>query len=262
MKFYSIVCAAILCIGLTWNAFAQDRIELRVMTYNIHHGEGIDGKLDLERIAAVINSVAPDFVALQEVDNQTERTNKVDQVKVLSELTGLHYAYGKALDFQGGAYGNAFLSRYPIEQSKVHILPKSADREQRVFLQSNVKIANEKMITFIATHLDNSSAVDRMAAVEMMDTLLPGMTNPILFAGDMNAVPESAEMTTLMKTFTPAIMNAPLLTSPAENPRRQIDYIFYYPSSRWQTKKVEVLDEAVASDHRALMAVIELLIKN
>ena len=52
---------------------------LRVLSYNIHHAEGIDGKLDVARIARVINDCQPDLVALQEVDKLVERTESIDQ---------------------------------------------------------------------------------------------------------------------------------------------------------------------------------------
>ena len=46
-------------------------VVLRVMTYNIHHAEGLDGKVDLERIANVIRQSNADVIALQEVDKNT-----------------------------------------------------------------------------------------------------------------------------------------------------------------------------------------------
>src|SRR4051794_910403 len=81
----------------------------RVLTYNIHHGEGTDGRLDLGRIAGVIKSCQADVVGLQEVDQATERSGGVDQAATLSELTGLHATFGKAIDYRGGAYGLAVL---------------------------------------------------------------------------------------------------------------------------------------------------------
>ena len=71
----------------------------------------------------MINSVRPDLVALQEVDQNTTRTLKVDQAAELARLTGLHFAYGKAMDYEGGGYGQAILSRYPIRHSEVYFLP-------------------------------------------------------------------------------------------------------------------------------------------
>jgi endonuclease/exonuclease/phosphatase family metal-dependent hydrolase len=245
-------------IGLLSHTAVSETITLRVLTYNIHHGEGVDGVFDLERIAKVIQSVNPDIVALQEVDRETTRVSGVDQAQVLADLTGMHMAYGKALDYQGGQYGNAVLSKFQISESKVTMLPKSEDREQRVFLQTEIEMIDKTVITFVATHLDNASAVDRMSGVEVMESLLPKFNTPVLFAGDMNAVPDSDVIVRLMKTMTSSILDQPLLTSPSENPQRQIDYIFSYPKSRWKTKHVEVLDEAVASDHRALFAILEL----
>ena len=78
---------------------------VRALTYNIHHGEGTDGRLDLSRLAAIISSAAPDLVALQEVDLGTARAGGVDQLAELGRLTGMHPVFGKAMDYQGGAYG-------------------------------------------------------------------------------------------------------------------------------------------------------------
>ena len=82
---------------------------LKVMSYNIHHGEGIDRRLDLERIAAVIADSGADIVALQELDQSTRRTGGVAQTEVLAHHLGMHHQFAKALHFQGGAYGLAVL---------------------------------------------------------------------------------------------------------------------------------------------------------
>ncbi|HEY3237285.1 MAG TPA: endonuclease/exonuclease/phosphatase family protein, partial [Polyangiaceae bacterium] len=87
---------------------------LRLVTYNTHHGECVDGRFELERLAAIIRSLDPDLVGLQEVDNLTVRSGNVDQARVLGELTGMRHAFGRAMDFDGGEYGEAVLSRWPI----------------------------------------------------------------------------------------------------------------------------------------------------
>ncbi len=86
---------------------------LRIMTYNIHHCEGTDRQIDIERIAEIIRKSGCDLVALQEVDRRTTRSNQVDQLTELARLTGLHPYFGKAIDFGGGEYGVAILSKYP-----------------------------------------------------------------------------------------------------------------------------------------------------
>ena len=111
---------------------------LRVLTYNIHHGEGLDGRLDLARTAAIVSGADPDLVALQEVDRGTRRTGGQDQVAELERLTGMHAVFGKAMDYQGGAYGVAVLSRSPIRRISNRRLPGSPDREPRTALSVDV----------------------------------------------------------------------------------------------------------------------------
>ena len=83
---------------------------LRVLTYNIHHGEGTDGRIDLPRLAEVMATAQPDLVALQEVDEATDRVSGVNELDELAKLTHMHPAFGKAMNFSGGQYGVAVLS--------------------------------------------------------------------------------------------------------------------------------------------------------
>jgi hypothetical protein len=130
-------------------------LRLRVLCYNIHHAEGIDRKLDVPRIARVILSVKPDLVALQEVDNKTERTQRVDQAAELARLIQMKSIFGANIDFQGGHYGNAILSRFPITRHKNHHLPNVDMGEQRGVLESMIKVSKEQSILFLATHFDH-----------------------------------------------------------------------------------------------------------
>src|SRR5215207_5374554 len=90
---------------------------LRVMTYNIHVGVGMDKKLDLQRIAGVINQEHPDLVGLQEVDRGVRRTEGKDEIVELAAMTRMHFAFAPNLDYQGGKYGVAILSRWPIKDT-------------------------------------------------------------------------------------------------------------------------------------------------
>ncbi len=101
----------------------QGPTTLRILAYNIHHGAGNDEVLDLERIAELIRSLDPDLVALQEIDNRTERTGGVAQAARLGQLTGMGSAFGKFMDYQGGEYGMAVLSRLDYEKPTNHVLP-------------------------------------------------------------------------------------------------------------------------------------------
>ena len=86
------------------------------MTYNIHVGVGMDKQLDLQRIADVILKEKPDLVGLQEVDRGVKRTQGIDEIVKLAQMTHMEYAFAHNLDFQGGQYGVAILSRFAIQK--------------------------------------------------------------------------------------------------------------------------------------------------
>ena len=109
--------------------------EVKVITYNIHHGNppAEKGKIDLDAIAEVISNSKADFALLQEVENGTTRSFGQNQAKELSQKSGLkYYMFFKAIDFSGGDYGIAILSRFPADSSKSILLYAQEGGEQRV----------------------------------------------------------------------------------------------------------------------------------
>lgn len=235
---------------------------LRVLSYNIHHGAGMDGKLDLERIARVINDTGADLVALQEVDRGVKRTEGIDEPAVLAELTGMHAVFEKNIDFQGGEYGNAVLSRFPVEHYRNHPLPQSVPGEQRGMLEVHITVAG-RPIVFYATHFDyHGDDGERLASVKMLRELLEaGDAQTAIVAGDLNALPDSRVMDRvrecLVDTYDPE--TGPGHTFPANEPDRRIDYILHTPGAGLETLECRVIDEPVASDHRPLLTVFEFI---
>jgi endonuclease/exonuclease/phosphatase family metal-dependent hydrolase len=104
---------------------------LRVMTYNIHVGVGMDKKLDLPRIAGVINAQHPDLVGLQEVDRGVTRTQRIDEIAELAKLTRMDYAFAFNLRYQGGQYGVAILSSFPIRATDHRLFQNTREAERR-----------------------------------------------------------------------------------------------------------------------------------
>lgn len=236
---------------------------ITVLSYNIHHGEGTDAKVDLERIAAVIRAAAPDLVALQEVDRVTRRTGGVNQAQELACLTGMQYLFGRTIDYQGGMYGNAVLSRLPVNGFANRALPFTPGREARgvaqVHLYSGPAEAGHALFRLFATHLDTSEA-DRLKAVPaLLEFAAEEPEMPTLLAGDLNALPDSAPMKLLAEGWQVAGAGESHPTFPAAAPDRQIDFILYRPADRWRVVEVKVLEEGLASDHRPILAVLELL---
>src|SRR6056297_1670777 len=103
---------------------------IRVLCYNIHYGQGTDGKYDVERLAKVINRSRPDLVALQEVDVGVNRSGRVHQARRLAELTGMAVRFGPTQHYQGGLFGNAVLTRYEILDVLIHPLPYTESTPQ------------------------------------------------------------------------------------------------------------------------------------
>lgn len=236
-------------------------IRLRVLSYNIHHAEGVDRELDVERIARVILSVQPDLVALQEVDQNVNRTRGVDQPSELARLTKMHVAFGPNIELQGGHYGNAILSRFPIKQHSNHRLPNIDGSEQRGVMEAHISIPEStQSLLLLATHLDyRSDERERIASAKALNERIAKYgQQPALLAGDLNDTPDSRTLKTLAEQWQPANQK-PRATVPVDRPTRQIDFVMVRPRARWNVVEVEVLDEAVASDHRAILAVLELL---
>lgn len=237
---------------------------LRVLSYNIHHGAGMDGKLDLERIARVIKDADADLVALQEVDKGVERTSGIDEPAVLAELTGMYAVFEKNIDYQGGEYGNAVLSRFPVEHYQNHHLPQSIPTEQRGMLEVHITVAG-RPIVFFATHFDyHGDDGERLASAKMLRGLLEERdTQTAIVAGDLNALPDSKVITLirefLIDTHDPETGDG--FTFPADNPDRRIDYILHTPGAGLRAVECRVIDEPVASDHRPLLTVYELVDK-
>lgn len=253
-------CCIFLALGISieGNAFEASGFPvLRVLSYNIHHGEGVDRQLDLERIATTILSVEPDVVSLQEVDRETRRTGGVDQAKELARLTNMEVVFGASMDYQGGQYGNAVLTRFPVQDVEVIPLPGEPRSALCVTLQWPGRSEPQGTFRFVATHLD-TSAEPRRASVPLINAALEsGGELPTILAGDLNALPESPTMVALGAEWEDATGAHGLFTVPVGDPKRQIDYVLYRPQTRWTVLGAEVLDEAVASDHRPILAVLQ-----
>lgn len=221
---------------------------LRVLTYNIHHGQGTDGRFDYERLAEIINGLSPDIVMLQEVDRRTQRASGVDQAAKLAQMCRMHSVYGPAMPYQNGQYGQAILARFPIENMKVHSLPQLPGREPRVAVEAHVVVEDIGPLVLVGTHLCHQDENTRVQQTQRLADLLPQRGGPpIVLAGDFNSRPGSEPMNVLLD-------NGWIDTI---TPHSKIDYILVRASDPWQVQEVTILDEPVASDHDPVLAVLQ-----
>lgn len=233
---------------------------LRVMSYNLHHGEGLDGKLDLERIAKVIVDAKADLVGLQEVDRGVARTQKRDLPAELAKLTGLPVVFENNHPYQGGEYGNAILSRYPIVRSKNTHYQMLRAGEQRGVLQVVIDVGGREVL-FLNTHLDYrpDDAERRLNVGELKAIVAAAGPRPVVLVGDFNATPESRTIALLREFLTdawPAVGRGEGFTIPVRKPAKRIDYV-WVTEATLQPLHMEVLTSD-ASDHLPIVAELRL----
>lgn len=234
---------------------------INVMSYNIQHGRGMDDEINLERIADVIKEEGADIVALQEVDVGVERSNRLDIPRELSELTGMPYfTFGKNIEFEGGEYGNATLSKYPITmEDNVHY--QQLGSEQRGILQTVIDY-NGRDILILNTHLDYSEDdEERLLYVQgMRDSIITEHdTDAAIAAGDFNDFPGSAtheKMKEFMYDLWEEKGEGDGFTFPPDDPDRRIDYIFHDDGLRALEARVP---QTMASDHLPVVGVFQFI---
>ncbi len=223
----------------------------RIMSYNVRNALGMDNQRDYQRIADVILRVSPDVVAVQELDSVTERSQGVDALARLADLTKMYSVYGASIDYQGGKYGIGILSKEkPLSWERI---PLPGSEEKRSLLMVEL----EKYI-FCCTHFSLKEP-DRLASVAIINDYVQKFGKPVFLAGDINATPDSPVLSAFQKTWK-ILSNPKQLTSPADKPVRTIDYIFGYTGKQdtCSVLQTRVLNEPVASDHLPLFADIRL----
>ncbi len=258
---FLLIALAFLAAIVTSSATPAKKQTLRIMTYNIHVGVGMDKKLDLQRIADVITKEKPDLVGLQEVDRGVKRTEGRDEIVELAGLTGMQYAFAHNLDYQGGQYGVAVLSRFPIRQIDHRKYENRREAERRGMLRVEVDIGSGRIISFVNTHLDYQFADGRLFEAEQMLRFLQDVKGPMIVVGDFNDEPAGTTYKLMLEKFDDAWMQSKAkgagLSYPADKVVKRIDYIFSRRTDNIKAKKAWVVT-TLASDHIPVVAELEI----
>lgn len=220
-----------------------ERHSLRVMSYNIRIGIGMDDTIKLERIAAVINRVKPDYVGLQEVDSMAERSDYVNQVDELSRLTGMYPIFAPAVERSKGLYGIAVLVKEKPLSYRNIALP--GIEEPRTFL-----MLEYQDYLLCNTHFSLRKE-SRLESIEIIRRALTEYDKPAIITGDFNMRPASDECIKMGKSWT-LLSDSTLKTFPSNNPRVTLDYIWGYKDHIYEVKNYEVIEEPMASDHQPI----------
>jgi endonuclease/exonuclease/phosphatase family metal-dependent hydrolase len=241
-------------------SLSKSKRTLRVMTYNIHVGVGMDKKLDLQRIADVIKKEKPDLVGLQEVDRGVTRTEGKDEIAELAQLTSMHFAFAHNIDYQGGQYGVAVLSRFPIERIEHRKYENKRVAERRGMLRAEMKVGG-RTVNFVTTHLDYQYADSRLFETEQLLSFLAEIKGPLIVAGDFNDLPVGDSYKLMVNQFEDAWITSRAkgdgLSYPSDKPVKRIDFIFTRVPAAVKAKRAWVVN-TLASDHLPVVVEVEI----
>ncbi|HEY0669015.1 MAG TPA: endonuclease/exonuclease/phosphatase family protein [Sphingobacteriaceae bacterium] len=234
---------------------------IRVMSYNVHHCNppSKPGLIDIDAIATAIKNQNPDLVALQEIDVNTKRSGRYNQAEELANKLNMKFFFAKAIDHEGGDYGVAILSKYPLSDSQIYRLPTDAATkgEPRVLATVKVTLPGGKDIRFGSTHFDaQKPSTNRELQIKEINRIAVNEKLPFIIAGDFNATPESSIIRQFDEKFTRTCKSCDP-TIPVINPKKAIDFIGFLPASGFKILSHKVIPERYASDHLPIIAELQ-----
>ena len=242
-----------LLLAVAPGAMGEEAAVLRVVSYNIHHAEGKDGKLDLERIAAVVKETHPDIVCLQEVDRGLPRTGSIDMPARFADVLGMTAVFEANYRFDGGEYGNCTLTALPIVAHENFALPGTAGNEPRGVLRVTIAL-DETSIDVFNTHWALTREERALQGEALLTHVRDGV--PALLAGDFNERAQGAGVRTVQTHFENTLGDGDDASSALAS-EMGIDHIFVSPGIAAVASGAHHSDtSAVASDHVPYVAVL------
>lgn len=165
--------------------------DLRVVQWNLHYGvtPGLTGgpAVDLDLLVDDLRALDPDVLLLQEVERGWILAGGTDLLQYLADALDMNYVYAGAHDRQ---FGNAVLSRYPITEPEIVVLPYGTGPQGRNAVIGTIETAGGPVL-FGSVHLQHKDYdATRVAEVqELLDHISADV--PIVIGGDYNDTPDS-----------------------------------------------------------------------
>lgn len=212
----------------------------RVVSYNIKAGCGMDGLRSIARIAEVLQSLSPDVVCLQEVDQHMMRSWLANQPKYLGMRLSMQAIFQRNINYGVGGFGNCVLAKPKALHCRCHPLP--GDGEPRGLLEVTAEVDGRE-VTVFCTHLSTEAPV-RIRQSERIAEILRAVKKPKVLCGDMNDVAGSATIANLLAD--PALRDSATTEKPTHGGQR-IDFVL--PDLHFDVEAYTAGDSC-ASDHK------------
>jgi len=236
-------------------------VDLTIVTYNINHGEGVDGLYSSIRIARTLEQYDPDLIALQDVDMSTNRVNQDLQIEIIAKHLEMFYLFGKTVDYIGGEYGNAILSKYPIISSQNSDISPYNAPEKRRLLRATIDLGF-KTLKFYSTKfgiMDDEIIYNSERIGKFINRMEPDY--PVIFGGDFGVKPYSLLLKDLMNNMIDlgTRFNNQSTTYPTRIMSRRLDYILInkYVEPMEYLIPVDSLS-TISSDHLPVVAKVRI----
>jgi endonuclease/exonuclease/phosphatase family metal-dependent hydrolase len=232
---------------------------MRIVTYNIHRSRGLDGRVRPDRIAAVLEEIAPDVIALQEVLSIEGEEPAKNQAEYIAGRLGFHFALGENRRMRGGAYGNVVLSRFPLRTVRNYDISVSGC-ERRGCLHTDIRLPDGELLHVFNVHLGLALLERRRQARQLVDEVLgdPVLRGPRVMLGDFNEWTRGLTTRLLGRHLKSVNLRRHLRwarTYPGIMPLLSLDHIYFDPSLDLEKLTLHRSRTALmASDHLPLVA--------
>ena len=222
---------------------------VRLLTWNVHGGVGLDGVRDFSRIVDHIAAIDADIVALQEVEGRN-RGDRSLPMTIIRDRLGHEGISASTIEAPDGDYGQVLLSRWPLVEVVTHDLSIGCFERRRALAATAQTPAGELRV--IATHLGLRFG-ERSQQVRALCAALDDK-RPTVLMGDFNDWVRYRSAQVLLEQEFAEFTK--LRTYPARVPLFALDRIFCRPAGMLVSAEVSK-SKPLYSDHLPLVATLQ-----
>lgn len=235
-------------------------VSVRVLSFNIRHGEDNYGESNLRTVVKLIQEHKPQIVALQGVDSLVSNGRLRYHMRQIALQTNMFYHYGASDSTGGGSQGVGILSVWPFEKTQKMGLPSRPGTPPRTLVCGLLRVSADLTFRFCNTQLDYSSAMDRGLQAAFVNQLLNESIQPVILAMDMGVKPIEQPYFSFRKNWFDAAQGSQVSTRVDGLPGERLDYVFILEKTRIRVGTYKLIrDYPDASSHYPILTNIEFL---